>query len=124
MAEPINQSWERRGALYPLVVLLALACGNSPQRPPPAQSEADIDLADLVRYDTTTADARDIFASGACTDGATRECRVYLPRHNDVQPCFVGEQSCAASAWGECGSGVLVDANDDDSELDPKDLPK
>jgi len=106
------------------LVLLALACDSSEERPPPAESEANIDLADLVRYDTTAADERDVYATGACTDGATRECRVYLPSHNDVQPCFIGEQTCADSRWGECESGVVVDANADDAEIDPDDLPE
>jgi hypothetical protein len=64
-----------------------------------------------------------VFATGACTDGSTRECRVYLPSHNGVQPCFVGEQTCVASRWGDCESGTLVDANDDDAEIAPEDLP-
>lgn len=82
-----------------------------------------MDLADLVRYDRSSADARDIFASGSCEDGAVQECRIYLPAHNGVQPCFVGEQVCNGTAWGECESGTLVDANADDAELDPDTLP-
>jgi hypothetical protein len=105
-------------------VLLALACQRSEDRPAPAESEADIDLTDLVQYEPTAADARDVYATGACSDGATRACRIYLPSHNDVQPCFVGEQACVGSRWGECESGVLVDANDEDTELDPADLPE
>ncbi|HTV20451.1 MAG TPA: hypothetical protein VMG12_17325 [Polyangiaceae bacterium] len=105
-------------------VLLALACQRSEDRPAPAGSEADVDLTDLIQYEPTAADARDVYATGACTDGETRACRVYLPSHNDVQPCFVGEQTCASSRWGECESGSVVDANDDDAELDPSDLPE
>lgn len=103
-------------------LLLALACGGSPERPPPSPS-TNIALTDLIQYDTTAADARDVYATGACEDGATRVCRVYLPSHNDVQPCFVGEQLCGGGEWGECESGVLVDANADDVELDPEELP-
>ena len=105
-------------------VLLALACQRSEDRPPPSSSEADIDITDLIQYDTGSADARDVYATGACTDAATRACRIYLPSHNDVQPCFVGEQTCVGARWGECESGVLVDANDEDTELDPDDLPE
>lgn len=98
------------------------ACGGS-GRPPPAQSDEDIDLADLVRYDASAADSRDIFASGACDEGAEQECRIYLPSHNGVQPCFVGRQVCGGAEWGECESGTLVDANASDAELDPEALP-
>jgi hypothetical protein len=103
--------------------LVLVACGGQDERPPPPESNANIDLADLIRYDTSTADGRDVFASGACEDGAVQECRVYLPSHNGVQPCFVGEQICAGDAWGQCESGSLVDANADDAELDPDTLP-
>jgi hypothetical protein len=120
----MDQRWGRRPALLGLVAFLALGCDTSAERPPPTTSEADIDLNDLIHYDTKTADARDVYAAGECVDGATRECRIYLPSHNDVQPCFVGEQLCAGARWGECESGVLVDANDDDTELTPADLPK
>jgi hypothetical protein len=123
MTEQRDRLWGRRRAPRLALVLLALACDSSPERPPPSTSEADIALTDLIRYDTTTADARDVYASGACAEGATRECRVYLPSHNEVQPCFVGEQVCTGSAWGTCESGMLVDANDDDTELAPDDLP-
>lgn len=98
-------------------VLSVAACDDSEQRPPSAAS--DINLSDLIGPDASTADVRNVFATGTCEDGAKRECRIYLPSHNDVQPCFVGEQTCVGTRWGECGSGSLVDANDGDAELDP-----
>lgn len=104
--------------------LLAVACERSEARPAPPESEADIDLTDLIQYEPTSADTRDVYATGSCTDGETRACRVYLPSHNDVQPCFVGEQTCTSARWGECVSGTVVDANADDTELDPDDLPE
>jgi hypothetical protein len=112
-----HETVRRGGAL--LLVLWASACGGSPERAPPAPSSDDLDLADLVHYDQSSADARDIYASGACEEGATRVCRVYLPSHNGVQPCFVGEQTCESAHWGECGSGTVVDANDGDTQIDP-----
>jgi hypothetical protein len=105
-------------------VLLALACQRAEDRPAPPESEADLDLTDLLQYEPASADTRDVYATGACTDGATRTCRIYLPSHNDVQPCFVGVQACVGSRWGDCESGVLVDANDEDTELDPDALPE
>lgn len=116
MAQPLDHFGTLRGAAGTVFIWLGLACSGSPDRPPP--SRADIDLTDLVQYDATAADARDVYATGTCTEAATRECRVYLPSHNDVQPCFVGQQTCSASQWGECESGVLVDANADDAEIE------
>lgn len=123
MAHGIDHRKARRWAARPLFSLLALACSGSPDRPPPASSNTGIELTDLVQYDTMTADVRDVYATGGCRDGAQRECRVYLPSHNDVQPCYVGQQACVGSQWGECESGQLVDVNADDAELDPSDLP-
>lgn len=111
--------WSRWACLHS-IVLLALACGGPTERPPP--SDTDIALTDLIQYDRMAADGRDVYATGACEEGATQVCRVYLPSHNDVQPCFVGEQLCGGGQWGECESGVLVDANADDTELDPDTL--
>jgi len=108
--------------LAALFVSLGIAACDGQDRPPPPPSE-DIDLDDVVNYDSSTADSRDIFASGSCEDGAVQECRIYLPAHNGVQPCFVGEQVCSGTAWGECESGTLVDANADDAELDPDTVP-
>lgn len=123
MTERFAHSLVRGCSAHRALLLLALACGGSPERPPPSESDTDISLTDLYEYDRMAADGRDVYASGACVDGATRVCRVYLPSHNDVQPCFVGEQLCGGGQWGECESGVLVDANADDAELDPETLP-
>ena len=114
----------KHGTTVAAAVLLALACQRSEDRPAPAGSEADIDLTDLIQYEPTAADARDVYATGSCSDGETRACRVYLPSHNDVQPCFVGEQTCRSASWGECESGSVVNANADDAELAPSDLPE
>ncbi len=102
-----------------LVLLLLGACEGEDERPPPAQSDQAVELDDLVRYDTSAADARDIFASGECAEGTTQACRIYLPSHNGIQPCFVGEQVCVSAQWGDCESGALVDANAGDSAIDP-----
>lgn len=119
----------RNTALLGLRVLLTLAllgsgCGRAGEdRPPPAPAETDHDTTDLTRYDSSTADSRDVVASGGCEEGATRDCRIYLPSHDGVQPCFVGVQECTASTWGECGNAVLVDANANDEEIEAETAP-
>ena len=101
-----------------LLGLVASAC-SSHDRPPPAPAEADFEAPDLTQYDSTTADARDVFADGECEAGTTQTCRIYLPSHDGIQPCFVGEQACVDTHWGPCDDAVLVDANSEDAQLDP-----
>jgi hypothetical protein len=95
--------------------LLCVACSSEDDRPPPAQFQSD--LPDLTNYDSSTADSRDVWAKGGCEAGTSQECRVYLPAHDGIQPCFVGVQQCIDGAWGQCDEAELVDANDGDSAL-------
>jgi len=107
----------RFGCTIVLLGLLASACGSDDRPPPPAAG--DYEIPDLVNYDSTTADARDVFANGECETGATQTCRIYLPSHDGIQPCFVGMQACVDTHWGICDDAVLVDANAADAQLDP-----
>jgi hypothetical protein len=108
------------------VVLLGLssaACSGADDHPPPAPAPADsnerLSNPRLINYDSTTADSRDSVADGGCSAGTTRQCRVYLPAHDGIQPCFVGEQRCVENEWSLCEDALLVDANQDDSAIDP-----
>jgi hypothetical protein len=103
------------------LLLGALACGAGNDRPPPAPAEENPSSNDLNNYDSSTADSRDTVAQGVCEDGAKQTCRVYLPAHDGIQPCFVGEQTCTGEQWGACEDAVLVDANAGDATLDPDD---
>ncbi len=100
------------------IAAFGVGCASRDLRPPPPEA----DTTDLTQYDSTTGDARDVFATGGCTEGQSQTCRIYLPSHNGIQPCFVGVQECVDAAWGDCGSAVLVDANADDAELQPEDI--
>lgn len=93
------------------MLAVACACGSSDDRPPPPSNE-------VVDYDPGAGDGRDVYATGSCGEGTTQTCRIYLPAHNGVQPCFVGVQTCTDQTWGPCGDAVLVDANADDAELE------
>lgn len=99
--------------------LLCVGCGSDSGRPPPARSDSE--LPDLSAYDSSTADSRDVWARGSCEAGTIKECRVYLPAHDGIQPCFVGVQKCVDGQWGRCDEAELVDANAGDSALDPDD---
>lgn len=110
--------------LLVVLALVATGCGGG-DHPPPAPASADgtgarLDNSDLLRnYDSSSADERDAVAGGSCTTGSVQQCRVYLPAHDGIQPCFVGEQRCVDSHWSECADALLVDANQDDSALEP-----
>ena len=99
------------------------ACGATADHPPPASTPANggeqLNNTRLLDYDAATADSRDSVADGQCALGTTRECRVYLPAHDGIQPCFVGEQRCVESQWSLCDDALLVDANKDDTAIDP-----
>lgn len=99
--------------------VLCVACGSDGGRPPMAQSDSEV--PDLSDYDISTADSRDVWAQGTCEAGTTKECRVYLPAHDGIQPCFVGVQTCIDGTWGLCDEAELVDANANDSTLEPSD---
>jgi len=120
---PGQAVWRQLPGLLTVLSLLGTGCGGN-DHPPPAPSSADgsgarLDNSNLRNYDSSSADERDAVADGSCTPGSTQECRVYLPAHDGLQPCFVGEQRCVDSHWSECADALLVDANKDDSAIDP-----
>ena len=122
-AQPRSPRWVRIGAT--LAFLGSAGCGSpEDDHPPPPASAADLLASHVTNYDPSTADSRDRFALGSCEEGTTQSCRVYLPEHNGVQPCFVGTQTCSASAWSTCGNAVLVDANANDSVIDADEVTR
>jgi hypothetical protein len=116
-------NWRQLPRLVAVLALLGTGCGGD-DHPPPAPTSSDgtgarLDNSVPRNYDSSTADQHDAVAEGSCTPGSTQQCRVYLPAHDGIQPCFVGEQRCVDSHWGECADTLLVDANKDDSAIDP-----
>ncbi len=99
------------------LALSSFACGADGERPPPSEDNGP---SQIDPGDPKGAGAGDDVADGPCEAGATKQCRIYLPSHNDIRPCFVGEQVCEDGRWSDCGDTVLVDANADDAELDPE----
>jgi hypothetical protein len=106
--------WLARGVA---AVVLLCACGSSDGHAGLAPASEDLPAADLTHYDSSKADARDVFSSGTCVEGATKPCRIYLTPHEGIQPCFVGQQTCVHAAWSHCDDAVLVDANQNDSAI-------
>jgi hypothetical protein len=114
-------NYQKTSLLLLLAGTMSMACGSEEERPPPAP--ADPELTDLSSYDSSTADARDVWAEGGCESGTTQECRVYLPAHDGIQPCFVGRQQCRNEQWGLCEEAELVNANSSDTTVDPNATP-
>jgi hypothetical protein len=114
-------NYQKMSLLLLLAGTMSMGCGSEEDRPPPAP--ADLELTDLSRYDSSTADARDVWAEGACESGTTQECRVYLPAHDGIQPCFVGRQQCRNEQWGLCEEAELVNANPSDTTVAPYAAP-
>jgi hypothetical protein len=55
----------------------------------------------------------------ACTEGAKRECTIFLGENNGVISCFKGVQVCQNGVWGVCGDGkiTLIVPNEQPQEL-------
>jgi hypothetical protein len=97
-----------------LLLGLMVSCGDDGRPPPAAQGDGTIFTDDVIGQHPDN-----VFADGPCEDGDVKQCRVYLPAHGQVQPCFVGEQTCVDGAWSDCGDTVLVDANELEPEPEP-----
>jgi len=108
-------------ALWLVVLgLSSAACDATNDHPPPAPADGGehLNSARVLSHDSATADSHES-EDDACTAGMTRECRIYLPAHDGIQPCFVGEQRCVENHWSTCDDVLLVDANRDDEVIDP-----
>jgi hypothetical protein len=101
----------------PLLALL-VSCGDEDRPPPPANTGGTSFTDDVIGQHPDN-----VYATGPCENGTVKQCRVYLPAHGQVQPCFVGEQMCIEGAWSECGDTVLVDASELDPETEPGTRP-
>ncbi len=42
---------------------------------------------------------------GACIEGATHECRVYVELASGIPSCWKGTQTCVDGRWTKCKSG-------------------
>jgi hypothetical protein len=44
--------------------------------------------------------------SGACSEGATRECHKTLGQKLGILSCYVGTETCKGGTWGACTDGI------------------
>ena len=99
----MSRSFFRRSA-GPLIAGLALlggaaGCGSGDEAPPGAPVEAPTDSGPK----TQNGDSSYMLPVGSpCTEGAMKACKVLLPAHGSIHPCFVGVQICVGGTWGHC----------------------
>jgi hypothetical protein len=93
-----------------LLVVLLSGCSDADRPPPPPPGNGS--GATIPREQVASGDLRNVIEVGPCDEGDVTECRFYSEAHGNVQSCFVGEQRCVGSTWGDCGDAVEVDAAD------------
>ncbi len=81
-----------------LAAFASSACGGSDRSDAPQSSSSTITPSPRVTGRATTDDV----ATGACDQGVSRDCRVWLPESGGVKHCFVGTQVCAGGSWSAC----------------------
>jgi hypothetical protein len=90
-------------ALLPLLAFATLAaCGGSTDGEHARAFVADQQTSAAEPIASTPAAPSNDVATGACTSGDARECKVMLGLHGDVVNCFVGIQFCDGGNWGPC----------------------
>lgn len=86
--------------------LMMVACSGAAERPAPFSGPADPAAPAAIGFEMpegaepatpASADAK------LCNEGATRSCKVMLPKHGSIESCFVGVQLCVGDGWSECG---------------------
>jgi len=77
---------------------LGVACGSD-EAPPGAPPEVYFDSGPTAPLP----DATILAPKGTpCVEGTMKVCKVLLPAHGPVHPCFVGVQICINGELGDC----------------------
>ena len=93
-----------RSATYSIAcfaaVVLATACGSdegpagAPPEPPPPVTDSGPTL------DSGPPLMQPV--GGSCPEGEIKDCKVLLPSHGSLHPCFIGVQICTDGKWSIC----------------------
>lgn len=75
------------------------ACGSGDTAPPGAPTETP---SDSGPNNTGSETGFMVPVGSPCTEGAMKDCKVLLPAHGSIHPCFVGVQICSDGKWGLC----------------------
>jgi hypothetical protein len=96
----IAQSWAFVGAV------MLLACSGTAERPAPFDGPGEPSesaVEHVAMPDEAEPAAPKPGDTKLCTEGASRSCKVMLPKHGSIQNCYVGVQLCVGDSWSECG---------------------
>lgn len=85
-------------------MVLVAACGGgdgpAPLAPPPPPP-SDSGPPTRVYGDGGGAKLQQVGSS--CVEPDIKDCKVLLPAHGSIHPCFIGVQICVGGKWGPCG---------------------
>lgn len=90
------------GGLALLSIATLAGCGSDDEQHSPAAGAGEEPLRMPAPVSAAQGEAG--AASGTCTSGVVRECKIMLAPHDGVVNCFVGVQLCRDEAWGSCQS--------------------
>jgi hypothetical protein len=78
----------------------AIGCGGGDEAPSGAPPEVPIRDSGPIRPlpDATILQP----VGGTCAEADMKECKVLLPAHGSIHPCFVGVQICIKGKWSDC----------------------
>ena len=77
----------------------AVGCGGGDEAPPGAPTEVPVDSGPPMWLpDTGYIEP----VGGSCEEAEMKPCKVLLPAHGSIHPCFIGVQICTDGKWSEC----------------------
>jgi hypothetical protein len=78
----------------------AIGCGGGDEAPPMAPIE--VPLPDAGRPKPLPDSGYMQPVGAPCAEAEMKDCKVLLPAHGSIHPCFVGVQICIHGKWSEC----------------------
>lgn len=78
----------------------AIGCGGGDEAP--AGAPPEVPLKDAGRPPPLPDSGYVQPVGGSCAEADMKDCKVLLPAHGSIHPCFVGVQICIDGKWSEC----------------------
>jgi hypothetical protein len=77
-----------------------IGCGGGDEAPPMAPLE--VPILDSGRPKPLPDSGYSQPVGGSCVEADMKPCKVLLPAHGNIHPCFVGVQICTDGKWSAC----------------------